>query len=87
MTGDEIHAARGALGRKWGLGRALGAAELGRALRLKGRDPGQQVLRWEAGKSEISGPVSAAIEGWLDGAMPRVPLDEMLTPNGPNLAD
>jgi hypothetical protein len=51
----------------WGLGRPLHAAELARALRLQGRDPGRSVLDWEAGKTPISGPVSVAIDAMLAG--------------------
>lgn len=68
-AGADIRAARAKLGQLWGLGRPLRAAELGRALRLKGRDPGATVLAWEAG-TPISGPVSVAIEMMLAGAKP-----------------
>ena len=70
MTGADIRAARAALGDLWGLGRPLRAAELGRALRLAGRDPGQSVLAWESGKAPVSGPVSVAIEAMLAGFRP-----------------
>lgn len=76
MTGPEIRQARADLGRLFGLGRPLRAAELGRLLRLKGRDPGATVLAWEAG-DPISGPVSVAVEMMLDGARPPT-FDEFL---------
>jgi transcriptional regulator with XRE-family HTH domain len=47
----------------------LSAAELGRALRLGGRDPGQQVRRWETGATDaIPGPVQVAVEYLLHDA-------------------
>ena len=70
MTGAEIHAARGRLGHLWGLGRPLHASELGRALRLSGRDPGASVRDYERGKTAISGPVSVAIEMMLASTLP-----------------
>lgn len=53
MTPADLTAAREALG--------LTAAALGRALELEGRDPGQQVKRWETGKAAIPGPVRVAM--------------------------
>lgn len=70
MTGEEMIAARATLGRMWGIGRPLKAAELGRALRLAGRDPGQSIHDYERGKTKISGPVSVAVEMMLAGATP-----------------
>lgn len=70
MTGKDIRKARVTLGKMWGLDRPLHAAELGRALKLRGRDPGETVLDWESGKP-ISGPVERAIEAWLAGHTPR----------------
>lgn len=49
MTGDELRAARGVLGEMWGYGTPLPMAELGRALRLQGRDPGATIRDWERG--------------------------------------
>jgi len=69
MTAAQIRKARAALGAMWGLDRPLRAAELGRLLRLQGRDPGATVLAWEAG-TPVSGPVSVAIEMMLAGADP-----------------
>ena len=69
MTGAQIRKARATLGRMWGLDRPLRAAELGRILRLHGRDPGASVLAWENG-TPISGPVSVAVEMMLRGAEP-----------------
>lgn len=69
MTGKDIRAARAKLGKMWVLDRPLHAAELGRLLRLKGRDPGETVLDWESGKP-ISGPASVAIEALLAGFWP-----------------
>lgn len=53
MTADELKTARTRLGLK--------ASELGRALELGGRDPGQQVSRWEKGAAPIPGPAAVAI--------------------------
>jgi transcriptional regulator with XRE-family HTH domain len=57
MTPEDLAAARAALG--------LTAAALGRALELEGRDPGQQVLRWESGKAAIPGPARVAVRYML----------------------
>lgn len=57
MTPEDITAARKALG--------MTAAALGRALELGGRDPGQQVLRWEAGRTKILGPARVALRYML----------------------
>ena len=70
MTTTELRNARRTLGELWGLGRPLRASEMGRALRLGGRDPGRSVLDWEAGKFPISGPVSVAVEMMLGGCLP-----------------
>ena len=69
MTGGDIRKARATLGDLWGLDRPLRAAELGRILRLQGRDPGATVLAWETG-TPVSGPVSVAIEAMLAGYRP-----------------
>jgi hypothetical protein len=70
MTPDELRSARGRLGDLWGFGRPLHASELGRALRLGGRDPGESVRDYERGKTKISGPMSVAVEMMLNGALP-----------------
>ena len=70
MTPDELREARGRLGELWGLGRPLRMSELGRALRLAGRDPGESVRDWERGHTPISGPVSVAVEAMLRGFVP-----------------
>lgn len=62
MTPDQFRTARATLGSRWGLGRPLRASEMGRALRLTGRDPGRSVLDYERGKTPISGPMSLAVE-------------------------
>jgi hypothetical protein len=68
MTPEQLRAARATLGQLWGLGRPLHMTELGRALRLTGRDPGESVRDWERGHTPISGPVSVAIEAMLAGS-------------------
>lgn len=70
MTPDELRDARGTLGELWGLGRPLHASEMGRALRLGGRDPGESIRDYERGKTRISGPMSVAIEMMLAGCKP-----------------
>lgn len=77
MTGEDIVAAKAALGNRWGLSRPLHNSELGRALRLSGRDPGRYVQDWIRG-TPISGPVSVAISMMLDGAPPPDPMEEIL---------
>lgn len=70
MTGPELTAARRVLGEMWGFGRPLHASELGRALRLGGRDPGESIRDYERGKTTISGPISVAVEMFLRGSLP-----------------
>lgn len=70
MTPAELHAARRTLGELWGFGRPLHASELGRVLRLGGRDPGESIRDYERGKTKISGPMSVAVEMMLRGALP-----------------
>jgi len=67
MTPADLRDARAVLGSMWGLGRPLHMSELGRALRLAGRDPGASVRDWERGHTPISGPVSIAVEAMLAG--------------------
>jgi hypothetical protein len=66
----ELYAARRTLGEMWGLGRPLRASEMGRVLRLGGRDPGASIRDYERGKTKISGPLSVAVEMMLAGAKP-----------------
>lgn len=70
MTGDELRDARATLGEMWIKGRPLHAVELGRALRLGGRDPGESIRDYERGKTKISGPMSVAVEMMLRGSLP-----------------
>ncbi len=70
MTPAELTEARRTLGEMWGLGRPLFKTELGRALRLGGRDPGESINDYERGKTRISGPMSVALEMMLAGAPP-----------------
>lgn len=76
MSPEELHAARRSLGELWGKGRPLKASELGRALRLGGRDPGESIRDYERGKTRISGPMSVAVEMMLAGAKPPITQDE-----------
>jgi hypothetical protein len=70
MTGPELNEARGRLGVLWNLGRPISMAEMGRALRLGGRDPGESIRDYERGTTRISGPMSVAVELMLSGALP-----------------
>jgi hypothetical protein len=70
VTGPDLVEARDILGVRWGLGRPLMAAELGRVLRLRGRDPGQSVRAWETGQTPLPGPVSVLVEMMLSGCVP-----------------
>ncbi len=71
MTGNDLREARATLGQRWGLNRPLHMAEMGRILRLKGRDPGASVRDWERGHTPISGPAEIAVEAMLAGFVPR----------------
>jgi hypothetical protein len=70
MTPAGLYAARRTLGELWGFGRPLHASEMGRALRLGGRDPGESIRDYERGKTRISGPMSVAVEMMLKGSLP-----------------
>lgn len=70
MTPEQLRAARATLGRMWGLDRPLAMAELGRALRLQGRDVGATIRDWER-RDGPSGPASVAIEAMLEGFRPK----------------
>lgn len=79
MTPETLRDARAVLGELWGFGRPLNFTELGRALRLGGKDPGESVRDYERGKTKISGPMSAAIDMMLAGAPPPDGLEEIRT--------
>lgn len=68
MTPEQMRDARRKLGEAWGLGRPLTMSEMGSALRLKGKDPGNSIRDYETGKTTISGPLSVAIDLMLTGA-------------------
>jgi hypothetical protein len=70
MTGRNLRTARATLGKLYGLGRPLKASELGRLLRMPGRDPGRSVLDWEYGKYPLNGPAAVAVEALLGGFRP-----------------
>ncbi|NBW20221.1 MAG: hypothetical protein EBR82_70855 [Caulobacteraceae bacterium] len=77
MTGPDLTAARSTLGQMWGLERPLRLSELGRALRLGGRDPGQSIAAYEAGKTKIPGPAQVAVAMMLNGSLPPDGLDSI----------
>jgi len=70
VTPAELHTARSTLGLMWGLGRRLKASELGRALGLTGRDPGQSIINYERGKTPIRGSTLRLIRVYLNGTLP-----------------
>lgn len=70
MTGPDLTQARTTLGQMWGLSRPAKKAELGRILRLGGRDPGQSIVDWESGKTRIPGPAQVAVAMMLAGSLP-----------------
>lgn len=69
MTAAEFAAARAAL--------KMTMAELGRALELEGRDPGQTIRRYETGARAVPGPVRVAVRLMLAAKpkRPRVPYE------------
>jgi hypothetical protein len=73
MNPIELHDARRTLGEMWGLDRPLTMAEMGRVLRLGGKDPGVSIRDYEAGKTAISGPLSLVLALLLEGAEPDPP--------------
>lgn len=77
MTPEQLREARATLGKMWGFGRPLNFTELGRALRLGGKDPGESGRDYERGKTKISGPMSVALLMMLAGAAPPDPLDDI----------
>jgi hypothetical protein len=77
VTGEELRNARATLGHMWGLNRPLHMSELGRALRLSGRDPGANIRDYERGTTRISGPLSVAVDMMLRGALPPDGLDNL----------
>lgn len=70
MTPDQLRTARDTLGQMWGLGRPLHMSEMGRALRLAGRDPGAAIRDYERGTTKISGPISVSVDMMLKGSLP-----------------
>jgi len=69
MTPAELRDARATLGNMWGLNRPLHLSEMGRALRLKGRDVGVTVRDWER-REGPTGPAAVAIDAMLAGYRP-----------------
>jgi hypothetical protein len=53
MTGADLKRSRELIG--------LTPTQLGRLLRLPGRDPRQQIVRWEAGEAPVPGPVAVCL--------------------------
>lgn len=71
MTGDELRKARITLGRMWGFDRPLHASELGRALRMAPKDPGESIRAYEAKRARrVPGVLEAAVEMMLRGSLP-----------------
>lgn len=82
MTADDLRNARATLGEVWGLGRPITYAEMGRALRLTSQRSGDAVWRWET-TTGPTGPASVAINAWLDGTRPRMPVDTIIDQDTP----
>jgi hypothetical protein len=82
MTPKEVRDSRETLGRKWGLGRPLRAAELARLLGLRGRHAGASVLAWEDGRETVSGPASLAIWYMIHSHQLPPSFDEAVGPIG-----
>ena len=82
MIPSNLRDARTVLGTLWGLDRPIHMSELGRALRLRSRDPGNIVSAWENGRQPISGPVAVAIEGMLAGHRPWQSLSDIVKDTG-----
>lgn len=68
MTGEELRAAREALGFAWGKGRPLTMLEMGRACGLKGG--GNGIRDYERGKTVIRGPLAILVSLYLRGEVP-----------------
>lgn len=77
MNPSDIRNARNTLGHLWGLGRPLRMSEMGRALGLGGRDPGESIRDYERGRTAISGPISRLVRVYLAGALPPDGLDSI----------
>ncbi len=80
MTGQELYDARATIGFAWGLNRPLHMSEMGRLLKLSGRDVGQSIRDWER-REGPTGPASVAISAMIDGWRPS-DWKECLTPRG-----
>lgn len=71
MTGDELRKARVRLGELWGLDRACAAAELGRALGNRSRDPGEIIRDHERERARpVPWLLATAVAMMLRGALP-----------------
>lgn len=81
MVGADITAARETLGHRWGLGRALKPAELGRAMRIDRRDPGRSIISYEEG-AKIPGEVEVCILLFLAGAEPPDSISDIVRLKG-----
>jgi hypothetical protein len=77
ISAEDLYDARRTLGEAWGLDRPLSLEEMARILRLSGRDPGASLRDYERGKTQISGPLSLAVELLLAGGRPPE-VDELL---------
>ena len=69
MTGPELRDARATLAKMWNLEQPVSMADMGRLLRLKGRDPGATIRDWER-RDGPTGPAAVAVHLMLAGALP-----------------
>lgn len=70
MKGEEILAARYALGEKWGLGRPLTPLEMARAVGLSPTNGDDHVTNMEADRSKVSGPIAILVKLYIAGVEP-----------------
>lgn len=73
---------REALGKRWGLKRALTRTELARALNLSGKNGGDYISRLEKDDKALTGPAEAAVRMMLAGAIPHT-MDNVVKPGYP----
>lgn len=86
MLGDDLRKARIRLGELWGLGRAVYAAELGRALGNTARDPGEAIRDYERERAaRVPWALSTAVQMMLGGSLPPggIPRARAARPPGP----
>jgi hypothetical protein len=81
---DLIQRAREVLGERWGVGRPLAAAELGRCIGMAGARTGETILNWSNPDDDrvITGPARTCLELMLLGAIPASAMEAFRSPDG-----